>query len=157
MILVIAVLLLRRLPAVLTLKPLLRLVRGRGDALFLSWFGPIGVAALCYDSLCMREARIEEAWPVASLLIRASILAHGVTASLVIRLYGRRIQGRDSGEKAEFVARRPRSAAEVRKRLARYPLASAFLASERYSQSNAPLRNGKDIVTCSLPKLNRAP
>ncbi len=98
LILVIAVLLLRRLPVVLALKPWLGLVRGRGDALFLGWFGPIGVAALYYANLSVREAGIEEAWTVGSLLICASILAHGVTATPLTRLYGRRVQDRDSGE-----------------------------------------------------------
>jgi len=42
LILVGAVLLLRRLPAVVALNPLLVRSRGVGDALFLGWFGPIG-------------------------------------------------------------------------------------------------------------------
>jgi NhaP-type Na+/H+ or K+/H+ antiporter len=47
LLLVVAVLLLRRLPAVLALRPLLGVVRGRAkDVLFLGWFGPIGAAAL---------------------------------------------------------------------------------------------------------------
>lgn len=45
--LVLAVLLLRRLPAVLATSPLAG-GRGRGEALFLGWFGPVGVAALYY-------------------------------------------------------------------------------------------------------------
>jgi sodium/hydrogen antiporter len=43
LLLAVAVLLLRRLPAVLVLRPLLgQAVRGRGETLFLGWFGPIG-------------------------------------------------------------------------------------------------------------------
>jgi len=41
-----AVLLLRRLPAVLTLRPLLGPLRKGYDVLFLGWFGPVGAAAL---------------------------------------------------------------------------------------------------------------
>ena len=47
LLLVAAVLLLRRLPAVLALRPLLGPLRSKGkDVLFLGWFGPIGAAAL---------------------------------------------------------------------------------------------------------------
>jgi len=42
----VAVLLLRRLPAVLTLRPLLGPLRKGYDVLFLGWFGPVGAAAL---------------------------------------------------------------------------------------------------------------
>jgi NhaP-type Na+/H+ or K+/H+ antiporter len=42
--LALAGLLLKRLPAVLALKPLLGRVGRTRDALFLGWFGPIGVA-----------------------------------------------------------------------------------------------------------------
>jgi NhaP-type Na+/H+ or K+/H+ antiporter len=87
--LAVAVLLLRRLPAVLALGPLLGTVRGRGDALFLGWFGPVGVAALYYSTLAVRETGVEAAWTVGSLVICASILAHGVTATPLSRLYGR--------------------------------------------------------------------
>ncbi len=92
LLLALAVLLLRRLPAVLALKPLLGRVGGTRDALFLGWFGPIGVAALFYANLAVREARVEEAWVVGSLVICASILAHGLSATPLTRLYGRRAQ-----------------------------------------------------------------
>ena len=96
--LVVAVLLLRRLPAVLALTPLMGLVRGRDDALFLGWFGPVGVAALYYANLALRETGVEAAWTVGSLVICASILAHGATAAPLTRLYGRRARGEDPGE-----------------------------------------------------------
>ncbi len=88
-ILVVAVLLLRRLPVVLALNPLMRGVRGGANALFLGWFGPIGVAALYYANLSIRETGIEAAWTVGSLVICASILAHGLTAAPLTKLYGR--------------------------------------------------------------------
>ncbi len=60
--LVVAVLLLRRLPAVLALRPPLGPLRGRAkDALFLGWFGPIGAAALYYAAFSFRETGVEEA------------------------------------------------------------------------------------------------
>ena len=92
LLLALAVLLLRRLPAVLALRPLLGRVRGTRDALFLGWFGPIGVAALFYANLAVREAGVEEAWVIGSLIICASILVHGLSATPLTRLYGRHAQ-----------------------------------------------------------------
>ncbi len=88
--LAVAVLLLRRLPAVLSLSPLMGQVRGRGDALFVGWFGPIGAAALYYATLAHRQTGQEEVWLAGSLVICASVLAHGLTATLLTRLYGSR-------------------------------------------------------------------
>ncbi|MDP8926212.1 MAG: cation:proton antiporter [Actinomycetota bacterium] len=87
--LAVAVLLLRRLPAVLALSPLIGQTRGRRDALFVGWFGPIGAAALYYAALAHRETGNEEIWVVGSLIICASVLAHGLTATLLTKLYGR--------------------------------------------------------------------
>jgi NhaP-type Na+/H+ or K+/H+ antiporter len=99
--LTISVLLLRRLPAVLVLRPLMREVNGVRDALFLGWFGPIGVAALYYASLSLREAEAEQVWVVGSLIICASILAHGLTATPLIKLYGKYAEGNGSSEEEE--------------------------------------------------------
>jgi sodium/hydrogen antiporter len=88
--LVVAVLVLRRLPTVLALRPLLGPLRGRArDVLFLGWFGPIGAAALYYAAFSLRETSIEEAWVVGSLIICASVLVHGVSATPLTKLYGR--------------------------------------------------------------------
>lgn len=87
--LAVAVLLLRRLPVVLSLSPLMGQVRGRGDAWFVGWFGPIGAAALYYATLAHRQTGQEEIWLAVSLIICASVLAHGLTATLLTRLYGK--------------------------------------------------------------------
>jgi NhaP-type Na+/H+ or K+/H+ antiporter len=100
LLLALAVLLLRRLPAMLALKPLLGRVRGIRDALFLGWFGPIGVAALYYANLSVGEAGVEEAWVVGSLIICASILIHGLSATPLTRLYGTRAQNDPSARKS---------------------------------------------------------
>ncbi len=89
LLLVAAVLLLRRPPAVLTVTPILPQACGIRDTLFLGWFGPVGVAALFYAALALREIGAEEVWAVGSLVICASILVHGVTAAPLTRLYGR--------------------------------------------------------------------
>jgi sodium/hydrogen antiporter len=89
MLVVVAVLLLRRLPTVLALRPLLGPLRRQAkDVLFLGWFGPIGAAALYYAAFSFRETGIEEAWVVGSLIICASVLVHGVGATPLTKLYG---------------------------------------------------------------------
>ncbi|MUG91420.1 sodium:proton antiporter [Scytonema sp. UIC 10036] len=89
MLLVIAVLFLRRLPAVLVLRPFLGKLKKLPDALFIGWFGPIGAAALFYAFLSMRKTGLEEPWVVASLVICASILVHGFTATPLATLYAK--------------------------------------------------------------------
>jgi NhaP-type Na+/H+ or K+/H+ antiporter len=84
-----AVLLLRRLPAVLALRPLLGPLRGTKDVLFLGWFGPVGAAALYYAAYALEETGVEEAWTVGSLVIVASVVAHGITDTPLTKLYGR--------------------------------------------------------------------
>jgi NhaP-type Na+/H+ or K+/H+ antiporter len=83
-----AVLLLRRPPVALALRALIGPVKGRKDALFLGWFGPLGAAALYYATFSLRETGLEEVWVVGSLLICASVLAHGVSATPLTKLYG---------------------------------------------------------------------
>ncbi len=87
------ILLLRRLPWMLALTPLIPRAGGTRDGLFLGWFGPIGVAALFYATLAEQEAGLHEAWVVGSLVISASVLVHGVSAAPLTRLYGRRVSG----------------------------------------------------------------
>ena len=95
-VLALAVLLLRRLPILLALNPLIEGTRGRRDALFLGWFGPIGAAALYYATFSLRETGVEEAWTVGSLVIVASVFAHGLTATPFARLYGRQAKGEEA-------------------------------------------------------------
>src|SRR5215217_6409076 len=94
LLLVAAVLLLRRLPAVLGLRPFLGPLRGEArDVLFLGWFGPIGAAALYYAAFSLRETGMEEVWVVGSLVICTSVVVHGITATPLTRLYGRLPRG----------------------------------------------------------------
>jgi NhaP-type Na+/H+ or K+/H+ antiporter len=88
--LVTAVLLFRRLPAVLALRPMLGPLQGKAkDVLFLGWFGPIGAAALYYAAFSLRETGIDKVWVVGSLVICASVLVHGVSATPLTKFYGR--------------------------------------------------------------------
>ncbi|MEW5856317.1 MAG: cation:proton antiporter [Cyanobacteriota bacterium] len=90
--LAIAVLLLRRLPALILLRRFLPQLRGMHDALFMGWFGPIGVAAIFYAFLSLRKTGLEDAWVVGSLIICASIFAHGLSAVPLAQIYGKRFQ-----------------------------------------------------------------
>jgi NhaP-type Na+/H+ or K+/H+ antiporter len=86
---VVGILLLRRLPMVFAIRPLVRPLDRREATLFVGWFGPIGIAALFYATLAVRETGIEVVWPVVSLVVAGSILAHGATATLFTLQYGR--------------------------------------------------------------------
>lgn len=95
-ILAMLILVLRRPPVVLAISPLIPDLRSRTEALFLGWFGPIAVAAIYYASLM--EHRLEEplVWHVVSLVICASVVAHGMTGAPGTRLFGE-ISGKRSG------------------------------------------------------------
>ncbi|MFW6060763.1 MAG: cation:proton antiporter, partial [Phycisphaeraceae bacterium] len=85
-----AILLLRRLPAVMGLHRWIPALRQRGNALFAGWFGPIGVAALLYATHAAAQTGAREVWPAVSLVIVSSILAHGISGAPAIRRMGRR-------------------------------------------------------------------
>lgn len=88
-------LLLRRLPVVFALAPLLSPLQRRADTSFLGWFGPIGVAAIFYATLAVHQTHHHEVWVVASFVVLASVAAHGATSTPFTRWYGRAI-GRTS-------------------------------------------------------------
>lgn len=90
-----AILLLRRLPAMLALHRWIAPIRALPDALFTGWFGPIGISALLYAMVALKHTGDEAVWTVSSLVICASIVAHGVTATPLIRRYGMHL-GKDS-------------------------------------------------------------
>ncbi|MFL9458257.1 cation:proton antiporter [Tolypothrix bouteillei VB521301_2] len=87
--LLVAVLLLRRLPAILLLNRLIKPIKNIPEALFTGWFGPIGVAAIFYSGYSLRRTEVEEVWLVCSLMICASIVAQGLSATPLTKLYGR--------------------------------------------------------------------
>jgi NhaP-type Na+/H+ or K+/H+ antiporter len=78
--LVVGVLLLRRLPVVLLLRRPLGL--RWPDAVFLGWFGPIGVSALFYLTLEADRIGVDPVVLAAgSLVVAASTVVHGLTAA----------------------------------------------------------------------------
>jgi NhaP-type Na+/H+ or K+/H+ antiporter len=89
LLLAIAVLLLRRLPIVLLTWRFIGPLKSWPDALYAGWFGPIGVAALLYAHMAVSQTQYHQAWVIGSLLICASLVAHGITATPLMRLYER--------------------------------------------------------------------
>lgn len=87
--LVVAVLLLRRLPVVLAVHRWVKPLRSLGDALFVGWFGPIGIAATFYAAMALRETGLETVFAVSLLLVCASVVVQGLTATPLTRFYGR--------------------------------------------------------------------
>ena len=87
-----AVLLLRRLPVWLLIRPLLSSVRSWGETAFSGWFGPIGIAAIFYATELQQRpgiGRPELIWHTISLVVFASIVAHGITATPLTFALGR--------------------------------------------------------------------
>jgi NhaP-type Na+/H+ or K+/H+ antiporter len=83
------VLLLRRIPTLALLSPFLRPWLNPRDIGFVAWFGPIGIAALYYATMSEGHTHDPMVWHVASAVIFGSILAHGVTAAPLTRIYSR--------------------------------------------------------------------
>jgi NhaP-type Na+/H+ or K+/H+ antiporter len=88
--LVVAILLLRRLPVILALRPWLKPWRDWPVAFLAGWFGPIGVSAIFYSMTIASQTGNEQAWRIGSLVVFGSLIVHGVTAAPLARWYGRR-------------------------------------------------------------------
>jgi NhaP-type Na+/H+ or K+/H+ antiporter len=86
--LVVAILLLRRLPMVFFLQRAVEPLDRWEATVFVGWFGPIGVAALFYGTLAVREIGSSTPWILGSLVVAGSILAHGATATAATHWYG---------------------------------------------------------------------
>lgn len=90
-----AVLLLRRIPVLLLLRRPLRLQRV--DALYLGWFGPVGVSGLFYLTLEAERLGVDETVLAAgALVVVVSTVAHGLSSSLGRSLYRRVTTARES-------------------------------------------------------------
>lgn len=90
--LVIAVLLLRRPPVLLLLRPFLHDIRTSSEALFMGWFGPVAVAAIYYASLMEHRTGEPVIWHAVSLVICGSVVAHGLTGAPLTRVLGRSVR-----------------------------------------------------------------
>ncbi len=82
-------LLLRRPPVFAVLFPGLRGFLNGRDVAYVGWFGPIGIAAIYYAAYAQGHTHDPLIWHVASALIFASIMGHGLTAASLTRFYAR--------------------------------------------------------------------
>jgi NhaP-type Na+/H+ or K+/H+ antiporter len=105
-ILIVTVLLLRRIPAILLTQRLIQPVKNIPEALFVGWFGPIGVAAIFYAGYCLRRTGVEEVWLVCSLMICASIFAQGLSATPLTKLYDQYVQKKNQSVRGDEQVRR---------------------------------------------------
>ncbi len=79
----------RRIPTVLMLRPFYKSLHTWREILFLSWFGPVGIAALFYATYAHHKTGSELVWPLTSLVITVSLVLHGLTATPFSRWLGR--------------------------------------------------------------------
>lgn len=94
------ILLLRRLPVIMLLRPFIRTLQSRKEAFFAGWFGPMGVGAIFFaiqardillhhlassdgggDSSVSREY-VDKIFPVVAFIVLSSIIIHGITVPL---------------------------------------------------------------------------
>lgn len=87
--LILSVLLLRRLPVILLIRPFVPDWRPLPIASLAGWFGPIGISALYYGLFIHRETGAGTAWVAVSLLVAASLVVHGITAAPFGKWFGR--------------------------------------------------------------------
>ncbi len=87
-----ALLLFRRLPVLLALKPFLRKLT-TADILFIGWFGPIGVAAMFYAVHTLAVISLHTVWVLASLAVFGSTVVHGFTGYIFAKAYHNRTGG----------------------------------------------------------------
>jgi len=85
----VGILLLRRVPAWLLLGRFMPGTQSTSGAIFSGWFGPIGAAALFYAMLIQEQTGSAALWPVISLAVAASVLAHGITGTPLTRMLER--------------------------------------------------------------------
>ena len=94
LLLAVLILLLRRPPVIVGLSRWFRPLQTRKEMVFTAWFGPIGISTLFYAMLAERQTGLDSIWPVASLLLCASLVAHGLSATP----FSRRMEGGREGD-----------------------------------------------------------
>jgi NhaP-type Na+/H+ or K+/H+ antiporter len=83
--LAVLVLLIRRPPVVLALARGLHPLKTRKDVGFVAWFGSIGVSTIFYVMLAVQRTGLQRLWPIVSLILFASLVAHGLSATPLSR------------------------------------------------------------------------
>nr|WKN38880.1 cation:proton antiporter [Tunicatimonas sp. TK19036] len=88
LVLVVLILVFRRPPSFLVMKPLLKGFDWT-DIAVVGWLGPIGVTSMFYVFYTQERLENEFLWTVASAIIFGSTLIHGITASATAKWYKR--------------------------------------------------------------------
>ncbi|MGN6388245.1 MAG: cation:proton antiporter domain-containing protein [Burkholderiaceae bacterium] len=86
--LAVALLLLRRVPVILLLRPFLPWLRTLPETLFVGWFGPVAVSAVYYAALADRRLAEPAVWHVVSLAACVSVIGQGTSAAPFTRWFG---------------------------------------------------------------------
>lgn len=86
---VLAILLVRRLPMIFALRQYIDPLDRREATLFAGWFGPIGIAAIFYAALSVQHTGTRTGWVVGTLIVVGSVLAHGASAVPATLAYDR--------------------------------------------------------------------
>ena len=86
--LAVGVLLLRRLPVVMALSPMVPALRDVRETLFTGWFGPMGVGAIFFAAVVQERLAdggltISGLVPVVYLIVLSSVIVHGITVPMV--------------------------------------------------------------------------
>ncbi|TPK10248.1 hypothetical protein FJ543_22225 [Mesorhizobium sp. B2-5-7] len=85
----VAVLIVRRVPWWVALYRAVPEIRTMSEAVFLGWFGPIGISTI-YDLLLIREKTgLHEVWEIGTIAVSLSVVAHGMSATPFTQLIGR--------------------------------------------------------------------
>ena len=109
--LLILILIFRRIPVILAMKPFIPDIRTFREALFCGHFGPMGVAAyfLAIEARAMlgndndNEEAIETIWPVVNFMILGSIIVHGFSVAAISVGYHCMQRTRKTGERAPLL------------------------------------------------------
>jgi sodium/hydrogen antiporter len=78
---VFSIILFRRLPALLLIKPLVRKLTNYRNATYLGWFGPIGIPTIFYALLASQYLNTNLYWTITSAVVFASVIIHGLTVA----------------------------------------------------------------------------
>jgi NhaP-type Na+/H+ or K+/H+ antiporter len=81
---------LRRMPLIYIFKNVLGPLRKRANALFVGWFGPMGISALYYAMVSEKHTHNEIIWSLTSFIIVISTIVFGITAIPFTRYYKNR-------------------------------------------------------------------
>lgn len=84
----------RRIFYVLALYRIIPDLEDAWEALFVGWFGPVGVAALYYGAVIFEELGDDDPFVIASFVVLASTVIYGVTSASFTRLLGYHIRGK---------------------------------------------------------------